>query len=94
MQAYINREVQLGQLICLPSHGTPAPQGLQINPFGVTRKKNRPNKWRLIVDLSAPEGASVNDAISSQLASITYTLIDDAVGIMHSLGPGCLLAKL
>ena len=33
---------------------------LQINRFGVIPKKNS-NRWRLILDLSAPEGKSVND---------------------------------
>ena len=29
--------------------------------FGVIPKKHQPGKWRLIVDLSSPDGASVND---------------------------------
>ena len=37
--------------------------GIQVNQFGVILKKHQPDKWRLIVDLSYPEGKSVNDAI-------------------------------
>ena len=34
---------------------------IYCSPFGVIPKRNRPNKWRLIVDLSSPEGHSVNE---------------------------------
>ena len=94
VQAYLDREVQLGRLHQRPCSDSARIQGLQISPFGVIPKRNKPNKWRLIVDLSAPEGASVNDAISRELASISYTSIDDAVSMVGALGPGCLLAKL
>lgn len=53
--------------------------GIHISPFGVIPKKNRPNKWRLIVNLSAPEGASVNDGIGKELASVSYASVDDIV---------------
>ncbi len=36
---------------------------VQCSPFGVIPKKGKPGKWQLIVNLSAPEGASVNDGI-------------------------------
>ena len=65
-----------------------------ISPFGVIPKRNRPGKWRLIVNLSAPEGNSVNNAISSELSSVCYASIDDAVSFIRHLGGGCLLAKL
>ena len=65
-----------------------------ISPFGVIPKRNRPGKWRLIVNLSAPEGSSVNDAISTELSSVCYASIDDAVAFIRELGKGCLLAKL
>ena len=67
---------------------------LQISPFGVIPKRNRPGKWRLIVDLSSPHDHSVNDAISKDLSSISYTSLDDAATFIQHLGPGCLLAKL
>ena len=34
------------------------PEGTQLSPFGVIRK-SLPGKWRLIVDLSSPNGGSV-----------------------------------
>ena len=65
-----------------------------ISPFGVIPKRNRPGKWRLIVNLSAPEGSSVNDAISTELSLVYYASIDDAIVFIRELGKGCLLAKL
>ncbi len=36
---------------------------VQCSPFGIIPRKGKPGKWRLIVNLSAPEGLSVNDGI-------------------------------
>ena len=65
-----------------------------ISPFGVILKRNRPGKWRLIINLSVPEGSSVNDAISTELSSVCYASIDDAIAFIRELGKGYLLAKL
>ncbi len=43
---------------------------VQCSPFGVIPKKGKPGKWRLIMNLSAPDGASVNDGIDKELASV------------------------
>ena len=65
-----------------------------MNPIGLIPKPHRPGKWRLIVNLSAPEGHSVNDGISKELASMHYASMDDAVNTIRRLGRGTLLAKL
>lgn len=39
-------------------------------------KKNKARKWRIIVDLSARESASVNDGIRKELCSVSYTSVD------------------
>ena len=57
-------------------------------------KKSQPGKWRLIVDLSAPDGASVNDGIVPSLCSLLNTSVDDATAEVLQLGKGALLAKL
>jgi hypothetical protein len=44
--------------------------GVQVSRFGVIPKSTA-GKWRLIVDLSAPEGGSVNDGISEELCSLS-----------------------
>ena len=41
------------------------------SPFGVIQNKEV-GKWRLIMDLSHPKGASINDGIDKALASISY----------------------
>ena len=61
--------------------------------FGVI-PKGTSGKWRLIVDLSAPEGYSVNDGIDSELCSLKYVSVDDAVTAVQQKGPGAQLAKI
>ena len=65
-----------------------------VSPYGVIPKPHQPGRWRLITDLSAPRGSSVNDGIDASLCSLSYARIDDAVAIALDLGAGCLLAKL
>lgn len=66
--------------------------GIHCSPFGVILKKNRP-KWLLILDLSSPQGYSVNDGIK-ELVSLSYVSIDEVVSQILLLGQGCLLAKM
>ena len=66
---------------------------VQVSPFGVIEKKER-GKWRLILDLSSPEGFSVNDGISPDLCSLSYISVDDVAKIIAQLGPGTQLAKV
>ena len=64
-------------------------EGIHISKLGVIPKKHHAGKWRLIVDLSSPAGASVNDFIDPSLCSLTY----EAEFVLRS-GRGTLLAKL
>ena len=95
VQAYLDREVQLGRMARLSPEdmASVAPLGIQVSPCGVIPKRNRPDKRRLIVNLSAPHGSSANDAIDPDLSSIAYSSIDDAGHMIKELGQGCLLAK-
>ena len=52
------------------------------------------DKWWLITDLSYPAGSSVNDGISSQLCSLTYVTIDDAILNILKSGKNTMLAKI
>ena len=54
----------------------------------------RPKKWRLIVDLSALAGASVNNGIDKELCSLSYTFVDAIVLRIIQMGQGTLLAKM
>ena len=65
-----------------------------ISPIGVIPKPHQPGKFRLIVDLSAPRGYSVNDAISSDLATLRYVKVEEAARLIATHGKSALLAKL
>ena len=64
-----------------------------MSPAGLI-PKSEPNQWRLIVDLSYPCGHSINDGISSELASVSYASVDDAVQLILQLRKGSELVKL
>ena len=64
-----------------------------ISRFGVIPKQNKPGQWRLIVDLSFPEGASVNSGIDQSLCSLTYTKVEEVAQAVFDLGQGSELAK-
>lgn len=50
--------------------------------------------WRLITNLSAPIGNSVNDFIDTALCSVSYASFDDAITKISSLGKATLLCKM
>jgi hypothetical protein len=66
----------------------------QISPIGLIPKKGRPNKFRMIVDLSSPKGQSVNDGIDPSNCSFHYSSITDAAKRVVECGRGALMAKL
>ena len=86
--SYVAEESAAGRFICVGYPETAQSMGTHVSPFGVIPKKNRPNKWRLIVNLSAPEGSSVNDGIDKELASVSYTSVDDIISTILRLGRG------
>ena len=90
IESYLAK-VGLQRIISIPHHLALSFPSLHLSPFGVIPKRSQPNKWRLIVDLSSPEGHSVNDG---NLCSIKYTSVDDVVNIIQQLGQGTLLVKL
>ena len=72
--AYLEEEVALGRVLGPMQVGS-IPK-VQVSPFGVILKGHTPGKWRLI-DLSSPNGSSVNDGISPELCSLSYIGVDD-----------------
>ena len=91
VEEYLFTEQAAGRVV-----GPLAPENVpfvQISPFGVI-PKSEPGKWCLIVDLSSPEGKSVNDGICKELCSLSYVRVDDIVPVIQRLGQGTLLAKL
>jgi len=74
------------------------PTGVKLNsihlsPVGVIPKKNKPGKYRLIMDLSSPKKFSVNDGIDPGLSSLSYASIDHLSVLVLSLGRGAMLVK-
>ena len=67
---------------------------VHISRFGIIEKRNQPGKFHLIVDLSYPPGMSVNDGISPELSSMSYTKVDDVVQGIWQSGVGSMLAKI
>ena len=74
----------------------PFPRGkwpdLHVSPMGVI-PKSEPGRWRIIVDLSSPEGGSVNDGVSRELCSLSYMSVDEVAARLVRLGRGALMAK-
>lgn len=64
---YLQLEVALGR-IASPFSSPPF-------TIGVIPKNSQPGKWRLILDLSLPQGHSVNDGIPKSPFSIQYVTV-------------------
>ena len=85
---YIEREVQVRV-----NHRPGRSQGVAYNPdscFGVIPKNH---KWRLLEDLSHPEGASINEGIELELCTMRHTSVDEAMARVCALGARAQLAK-
>ena len=91
VEEYLHKELQMGRVQELP---VLVSNKVHTSKFGVIPKSNQPGKWRLILDLSSPSGASVNDGISKDLCSMHYATLDEALAVIVDLGPGALLAKI
>ena len=92
VQAYLDKEVREGRVLMVGSHKEWHSR-VQCSPFVVIPKKGKPGKRRLILDLSALEGHSVNDGIAKELCRVQYISVDDVVRNMLQSGPGAWLAK-
>ncbi len=90
VRGYIKAEAEAGRLLG-PLRVPHIP--VHVSPIGLV-PKSQPNTWRMIVDLSFPRDHSINDGISSELSSITYASIDDAIQRILQLGRGTQLVKL
>ena len=88
---YLTKECEKGRIIGPLEKGS---LSLHINRFGVIPKPHQPGKWRLIVDMSHPDKASVNEGIDPSLCSLSYATIDDAVTMILKKGGGAQFAKL
>ena len=90
---YLEMELRSNRLVKLSKSEATAID-VHCSPIGVIPKKNKPGKWRLIVDLSSPEGASVNDGVDKEMCSLSYTSVDVIAKKVAALGKGALIAKM
>ena len=80
---YLYTELAKGR-VAGPFSSPPLPH-LHISRFGVIPKEHQPRKWRLILDLSNPDGHSVNDSIRKNPFTVQYMKVDDT-GSCRSVG--------
>ena len=90
---YIRSELEANRLVELTKEDAEALL-IHRSPKGIIPKKNKPGKWCLIVDLSSPTKASVNDGIKKELCSLSYTSVDAVAAKIVTLGRHVLLAKI
>ena len=86
----LDKEIVAGRIAGPFSH--PPFFNFRVSPLGVVHKKV-PGEFRLIHHLSFPHGASINDGISSEHTTVSYSRVDNAIAIIKKLGRGCFLAK-
>ena len=88
---YLAHEVSRGR-VPGPFRSPPFPN-LHVSSFGVIPKVGQPGKWHLLVDLSSPGGASVNDGIDSHKFTLHYITVNQVIRMVSRLGRGALMAK-
>lgn len=92
--SHVVAEQARGWMVRLCSVGEAGAAEVQSSPAGVVTKDNTAGKWRLVQNFSAPEGASTNDGISSELSSLHYMSVDDVVAQVMKKGRGSEIAKM
>ena len=63
-----------------------------VSPLGLAPKESE-GEFRLIHHHSYPRGSSLNDGISVDYTSVSYATVEDAIGLIKSVGQNCFLAK-
>ncbi len=96
IQAYLDRETKEG-LVIGPFTHNPFSSPIALSPLNTVPKRDSAER-RVILDLSYPEGVSVNAGIPresylGQACRLQYPSVDDLVEVVKSKGRGCLLFK-
>jgi len=82
----IQNELQKGRVKQISS----LPQDIFCSPIGLAPK---PAGWRVIFDLSSPEGASVNDGIPKEYGTLVYETLNDTIQLIAQVGRGAVMMK-
>ena len=69
---YLAEECNLGRIVQAPKN---IEHLVHLSPFGVIPKKRKPGKWRLTVDLSSPDRASMMESRKTCVPSHTHQLM-------------------
>ena len=87
----ITKEVQNGRVKQVSS----PPFNSFCSPIGLAPKwaNGMQNGWRVIFDLSSPEGVSVNDGIPKEYGTIAYETLNDAIRLVAQAGKGSVMMK-
>ena len=73
---YIKKEADEGRIALVGSTTSHRTTEIHLSPLRAIPKKGRPNQWRLIMHLSAPNGCSMNDGINKTVVhAITHQWI-------------------
>lgn len=90
----LQNEIQLGRILGPLKHPL-------FSKFHCSQVCDFPKKqgrgvwvWRMITNLSAPAGRSVNDFIDPKACSVNYKSSDKALQMTQHLGPNALLRKM
>ena len=86
------KEVALGRVLG-PFDNQPTTPAYRISPLGVVPKKV-PGEYRMIHNLSHPEGSSVNDYIPQELATVQYASIQNAISFIKDAETIVFMAKV
>ena len=99
VREYLEEEINAGSMFG-PFRDPPL-EDLHLNRINLKPKhetidpnKPRNNQYRIIVDLSSPEGASVNTYIEDEDATVSYVKLDEVFDRLVEMGPGTLLFKI
>ena len=84
-------EVSLGRVT--GPFSAPPFQNLHVSSFRVIPKRGQSGKWHLIVDLTSPGRASVNNGIDLDEFTLHYITVDQVICLVSKLGPRALMAK-
>ena len=96
MLSYLEKE-SLNKAIIGPFKASPFESGIKISPLNSLPKRDTEER-RVILDLSYPRGASINDHISREeyldnKIDLVYPKVDDFIQLIKQKGKGCLLFK-
>ena len=91
VQKKLEKEIALGR-IAGPFLEPPFHEGFIMSPIGVVPKGDT-DQFRLIQNLSFPENGSINDGIVSEMKTVNYASIDNAISKLKNFGSGALMSK-